>query len=135
MTHALPASPIAGITAIELTSQHVSALARFFAANPAYFLAVQGEPARPDDAREEIEEALPEGIPHTRKWVIGYVRPDGEIVALVNLVSDILRPRSGTSAPSSSRPPATGRAMGDGCTTASKPGRFNWAPVGFGWAW
>ena len=85
MTHALPASPVAGITAIELTSSHVPALARFFAANPAYFLAVQGEPARPDDAREEIEEALPDSIPHAKKWVIGYARPDGEITALVNL--------------------------------------------------
>jgi GNAT superfamily N-acetyltransferase len=89
MTQTLPASPLAGLTAIELGSQHVPALDRFFAANPAYFLAVQGEPARPDDAREEIEDALPEGIPHTKKWVIGYVRADGEIVALANLVSDI----------------------------------------------
>ncbi|WP_457350171.1 GNAT family N-acetyltransferase [Roseateles sp. P5_D6] len=87
-----PGSPIDGLTAIELTSSHTPALARFFAANPAYFLAVQGEPARPGDAREEIEEALPEGIPHTRKWVIGYVRPDGEIVAMANLVSDIFAP-------------------------------------------
>lgn len=92
MTSGLPASPLAGIAALELTSSHVPALARFFAANPAYFLAVQGEPARPDDAREEIEEPLPEGIPHTKKWVIGYVRPDGEIAALVNLVSDIFAP-------------------------------------------
>ena len=92
MTAPLPASPIEGLTAIELSSQHVPALARFFAANPAYFLAVQGEPARPDDAREEIEEAVPEGIPHTKKWVIGHVRANGEIAALANLVSDIFAP-------------------------------------------
>jgi hypothetical protein len=92
MTTALPASPIEGLTPIELTSAHVPALARFFAANPAYFLAVQGEPARPDDAREEIEDPLPQGVPHTKKWVMGYVRPDGEIVAMANLVSDIFAP-------------------------------------------
>ncbi|MGM9483556.1 GNAT family N-acetyltransferase [Roseateles sp. NT4] len=92
MTSGPPASPIADLVAIELTSAHVPALQRFFAANPAYFLAVQGEPARPDDAREEIEEALPEGIPHTKKWVIGYVRADGEIAALANFVADIFAP-------------------------------------------
>jgi len=88
----LPVSPIAGLTAIDLTSVHVPALQRFFVANPAYFLTVQGEPARPDEAREEIEDPLPEGIPHTRKWVMGFVRPDGEIVALAHLVSDIFAP-------------------------------------------
>ncbi len=92
MTHRLPASPIEGLTAIELTSAHVPALARFFAANPAYFLAVQGEPARPDDAREEIEDTVPEGIPHTKKWVVGYAGADGEIAALANFVSDIFAP-------------------------------------------
>jgi len=85
----LPASPLHGIAAVNLTSAHVPALQRFFVANPAYFLAVQGEPARPDEAREEIEDPLPEGIPHTKKWVIGFVRPDGEIMALAHLASDI----------------------------------------------
>lgn len=92
MTSTLPESPLDGITAVELTSAHVPSLQRFFVANPAYFLAVQGEPARPDEAREEIEDPVPIGIPHTKKWVIGFVRPDREIMALAHLASDIFAP-------------------------------------------
>ncbi len=88
----LPASPIDGVRAVELTASHAPALQRFFEANPDYFLIVQGEPAGPDEAREEIEGLLPEGVPHTKKWVVGFARPDGELVAMANLVSDIFAP-------------------------------------------
>ncbi|MCX7239607.1 MAG: GNAT family N-acetyltransferase [Burkholderiales bacterium] len=86
----LPTSPLAGICAIELDAMSEPLLQRFFEANPAYFLAVQGEPARPGAAREEIHEPLPAGWSFTRKWLIGYVDTASSLIAIANVVSDLL---------------------------------------------
>lgn len=89
---ALPLSSIAGIHAIELDAGSEAKLQAFFDANPAYFLATQGCPAGPGEAHEEIHGELPAGWSFTRKWVIGYVDTRGALVALANLISDILAP-------------------------------------------
>lgn len=88
----LPASPLPGVHAVELTAAHVALLQRFFDANPAYFLAVNGEPAGPDEAHEEIHGELPAGWAFTRKWLIGFAGRDGALVAMANVVSDLLAP-------------------------------------------
>ena len=90
-TH-LPPSPISTLRTIELTAVCEPLLQRFFEANPEYFLAVQGEPATPGEAREEIEGELPPVLNFTKKWVIGYVSSDGSLVAMANLISDIFVP-------------------------------------------
>ena len=66
-----PVSPIDGLHTVDLVPDGVPRLQRFFEANPAYFLAVQGEPAGPGEAHEEIHGDLPAGWPYTRQWVIG----------------------------------------------------------------
>jgi GNAT superfamily N-acetyltransferase len=81
-----------GLTAAELTLDDEPWLQRFFDENPLYFQAVHGEPARPDEAHEEIAEALPAGWPYTKKWVIGYRTADGPLAAMANVVSDLLAP-------------------------------------------
>jgi len=83
---------MASLITIELTLDHEPLLQRFFEANPAYFLAVQGEPAMPNEAREEIAGELPADLIYSRKWVVGYVGADGELVAMANLLSDIFVP-------------------------------------------
>lgn len=88
----LPASAIRGVRAIELAAGSEPLLQAFFEANPEYFLTVQGEPAAPTEAHEEIHGELPAGWSFTKKWVIGYVDPNGSLIALANLVSDILAP-------------------------------------------
>jgi GNAT superfamily N-acetyltransferase len=88
----LPPSPIAGLQAIELDGRSVPLLQAFFDANPEYFLAVQGTPAAPNEADEEIHGAPPVEWGFTRKWVIGYVDASGDLIALANLVSDLLAP-------------------------------------------
>jgi GNAT superfamily N-acetyltransferase len=67
-------------------------LQAFFAANPEYFMSVQGEPATPSDARDEIDGELPEGLIYTKKWVIGYVNPDESLAALANVIENIFVP-------------------------------------------
>ena len=86
----LPQSPIQNLRTIELTSEHESLLQNFFEENPEYFLAVQGEPANPNEAHEEIYSQLPEGWSFTKKWVIGYLDENGSLVAMANIISDLL---------------------------------------------
>jgi GNAT superfamily N-acetyltransferase len=86
----LPGSPIPGLRPVELVAGSEPLLQRFFDANPEYFLAIQGEPARPDEAHDEIHGELPVGWPFTKKWVIGYADGDGTLFAMANVVSDLL---------------------------------------------
>ena len=79
-----------GFGAIEIGADAVPLLQRFFDANPDYFLAVNGEVAGAGEAHEEVHGSLPAGWPFTRKWVVGLVDRDGELVAMMNVVSDLL---------------------------------------------
>ena len=65
-------------------------LQEFFDANPAYFMAVTGEPAGPDEARTEIADQPPEGWSFTRKWLIGYVDEVDKLAAMASVISDML---------------------------------------------
>lgn len=56
----LPRSSIAGIRVVELTLEDEAELQRFFEAAPEYFLAVNGEPATPTEARDELTLQLPD---------------------------------------------------------------------------
>ena len=79
-----------GCRAIEIDAAAVPQLQRFFDANPDYFLAVNGEVAGAGEAHEEVHGALPAGWSFTRKWVVGIVDGDGAMVAMLNVVSDLL---------------------------------------------
>lgn len=89
ITSMLPPSPLTTLRSIELLPEHEPLLQAFFVANPAYFLAVQGAPATPDEAHEEIQGELPPGCTYSKKWVIGYLGEDGQLVAMSNVVSDL----------------------------------------------
>ncbi|NRF72117.1 GNAT family N-acetyltransferase [Aquincola sp. S2] len=93
MSKELPSSSIPGLRAIELTPDRESDLQRFFEANPAYFLAVNGQPASPNEAHEEIHGQVPTGWSFTKKWLIGYLDAQDSLVAMANVISDLLAPR------------------------------------------
>jgi GNAT superfamily N-acetyltransferase len=86
----LPTSPVPGLRTLELSSEHEPALQRFFEANPEYFIAVHGEPAGPGEAHEEIHGQLPAGWSFTKKWLVGYVDEGGSLVAMANVITDLL---------------------------------------------
>jgi GNAT superfamily N-acetyltransferase len=86
----LPSARVRGLRAIELRSEDEPALQRFFEANPEYFIAVYGEPAGADEAHEEIHGGLPAGWSFTKKWLVGYLDESGSLVAMANVVSDLL---------------------------------------------
>ena len=88
----LPPSPIAELRTIEITPDREPALQRFFEANPAYFLAVNGEVAGPNEAHEEIHGELPAGWPFTKKWLVGYMDADDAMLAMADVITDLLAP-------------------------------------------
>ncbi|MEQ1686203.1 MAG: GNAT family N-acetyltransferase [Burkholderiaceae bacterium] len=89
---ALPRAPRAGLRTVELGPADEPLLQAFFEANAAYFLAVQGEPAGPREAHDEIHGELPAGWPFTKKWLVACLDGDARPVAMVNVVSDLLAP-------------------------------------------
>jgi GNAT superfamily N-acetyltransferase len=88
----LPSSRVAGLRAVELTATWEPRLQRFFESSPEYFNAVLGEPAGPDEAHEEIHGELPSGWSFTKKWLIGYVDGVDAMVAMANVIEDLLAP-------------------------------------------
>jgi GNAT superfamily N-acetyltransferase len=91
-TVSLPVCHVAGLRAIEITADEEPRLQEFFDANQEYFLAVNGEPAGPSDAHDEIRGEPPAGWGFTKKWLIGYLDSNGTMVAMANVVSDLLAP-------------------------------------------
>ena len=81
-----------GLRAIEVRAQEISLLQRFFEQNPEYFIAVNGEVAGANEAHEEVHGQLPDGWLFTKKLVVGIVAPSGSLVAMLNVVSDLLAP-------------------------------------------
>lgn len=81
-----------GFRALEAEARDVPALQRFFEENPEYFLAVSGEGPHAGQAREEFEDRPPPDWPYDRKRMIRFVIADGAIVALADVVSNLLAP-------------------------------------------
>ena len=86
----LPASPLPALQVVDLVPDGERQLQAFFEANPLYFVQVNGVPAQPGEAHDEIHGALPAGWPFTHKYVFGYQEQTGELRAMVNVVSDLL---------------------------------------------
>ncbi len=92
MSDALPSTALPGLRVVELGLADEAMLQAFFDANPAYFLVVQGEPAGPSAAREELASTLPDGWPFTRRWNLGWVDGDGRLAAMAEVIGDLLAP-------------------------------------------
>lgn len=88
----LPSSSRPGICVAELGSDDEMRLQRFFDESPGYFLTIHGEPATPDEARTELRHELPAGFTFSQKWTLGFEDPDGALVAVAQLVSDLMEP-------------------------------------------
>jgi len=78
--------------AVELGPADLSHLQHFFEANPEYFLMITGAPATPQEADEEINGALPDGWPYTKKWSLGFVDERDTLIGTASVVSDLLAP-------------------------------------------
>ena len=86
----LPGSFLEGIRVVELLGCDEAELQQFFEQAPAYFIAVNGEPATPSEAREELRGQLPAGWHCSRLYWLGYRDAQGHLVAVVNIAADLL---------------------------------------------
>lgn len=78
------------LRAFELQAEDIPELQRFFEANPEYFLAVEGRPARPDEAHAEFYSELPPEYSFTKMWYLGFVDEADSMVGMASLASDFL---------------------------------------------
>lgn len=78
------------LRARELQPDDVPALQRFFDANPAYFMAVHGEPAQAQEAQQEFDDVPPAGMGYRRRWLLAFEAADGRLVGMASLVEDFL---------------------------------------------
>ena len=91
-TNPSPAEPfrVGQFRAVELGLADIPRLQRFFDDNPEYFLTITGEPPTPQEADEEIRSALPDGWPHTKKWILGFVDERDAIIGTAVVISDLI---------------------------------------------
>jgi RimJ/RimL family protein N-acetyltransferase len=76
-----------------LGSDDLPALQALFDENPDYFIAINGLPARPDDAQRELDELPPPELAFGGRWVAGlHERGTGRLAGVVNVLSDFMAP-------------------------------------------
>ncbi len=94
------------LRAIELGADEVPALQRFFEANTEYFMAVNGQPAQPDEAKLEFEDRPPAGMSYRRIRLIGFVDDGAKakgaegksvdpLIGMATVISDFISPGVG----------------------------------------
>ena len=86
----LPLKPEPDIQVVTLTLADEPELQRFFEQAPGYFLAVNGVPAGPTEARDELQGYLPAGWSCSRMYWLGYRDTTGQLVAVINIAADLL---------------------------------------------
>ncbi|MGC5702935.1 GNAT family N-acetyltransferase [Pseudomonas sp. NFXW11] len=79
-----------GLVAREITLADAPRVQAFFVENPSYFHIVHGCDPQPNEAQDEIQDSLPPGWSFTYNWKIGYFDPQGRLMAMVSVVSDLL---------------------------------------------
>jgi RimJ/RimL family protein N-acetyltransferase len=77
---------------LELALADAPAVQRLFEAAPGYFELALGEPVPADAARQTFERAPPPDMPFKRKRVIGFQGEGGELVAVADVIEDLLAP-------------------------------------------
>lgn len=77
----------------ELAPADAPAVQRLYEATPSYFRLVLGEEPGPHAARETFERMPPPDMPFTRKRVIGLREAADELVAVADVIEDLLAPR------------------------------------------
>lgn len=85
-----PLFTIRDLRAYELLAEDIPALQAFFEANPLYFEFVNGSPATPTEALTTFEEVPPAEWGFTKKWLLRFVDEANSIVAMADVVSDLL---------------------------------------------
>ena len=73
-----------------LQASGIGRLQAFFEANPAYFIAVNGEVARPDEAHREFFERPPPTMPFSAVTVLSFDDAAGRMQAMATVLADLM---------------------------------------------
>lgn len=84
--------PGTGFRARAIREDDIARLQRFLEANPEYFLVVGGAPPRANEALLEFHDRPPRGWPWDLKWLVAFDDPGGAMVAVADVVSNLLAP-------------------------------------------
>jgi hypothetical protein len=76
--------------AMEMGELDVARLQQFFEENPAYHLAVNGEPPSRTHAREEFDDLPPPDMRYDKRWMLKIEDRDGALVAHAGILSNFL---------------------------------------------
>lgn len=79
----------ADLRAVPMTVGDVPQLQALFEANPGYFQRINGRPPPADAAQVEFDESPPPHLGFGQRWMLGVHQPDGELVGVINLLSDL----------------------------------------------
>ena len=82
-----------GLIAFELGLEDVEAVQCVYDATPSYFRIVLGQDPLPGSARETFERRPPPDMPFTSKRVLGFRERGAELVAVADVIEDLLAPR------------------------------------------
>ncbi|HSC63924.1 MAG TPA: GNAT family N-acetyltransferase [Caldimonas sp.] len=82
----------AGYAMRELGEGDIAGVQRFFERNPEYFVAVNGEAPRPDEAKNEFADVPPAGMPYRVMTLLGFFDGDGALIGVATVVGDFIRP-------------------------------------------
>ena len=74
--------------AVAFGDDDLGALQAFFEANPAYFLAVNGTPPHPGEARQEFDDRPPPKLPHGAVYVVGFRDEHGSLIGMASVLAD-----------------------------------------------
>jgi len=86
---AMPLFSSGSYRCLEMDVRDVDRLQRFFDANPEYHVAVNGEPPRSDEARQEFDSSLPAGWPFAKRWLLQFADADDSMVAMADAIQDL----------------------------------------------
>jgi len=81
------------LTASELAEAELAELQALFESNPGYFEIAEGERAGPDAARKTFERCPPEDMAYERIWRIGVRDAAGALVAMADVVENLIAAR------------------------------------------
>jgi GNAT superfamily N-acetyltransferase len=81
---------IGDTTVVELHEADIPTLQKFFGINPEYFLAVHGEPPRPDEAMREFFDRPPLEMSHDKIFLVAFIDTHGSVVAIASIISNLL---------------------------------------------
>lgn len=79
-----------GFACHEMTRDEIPRLQAFLEANPEYYLAVGDAPPAPDEAQGEFDHLPPADWPQGRMRVLRFDDTQGRMIAMANVVSDLL---------------------------------------------